>query len=246
MPTDVNGAIVTAQEAADLEMEKFLNSMTDSQRQAYARANADSAIQRIQAIKNDRFKYVSEDLQGADNNILSTAFYLTRTKDLKNLANSIDDVAIKQLSTADINSGVALRQNEINEWSNSDKLDTVFFLQVLFMSLTFIASLYFLKSKGLVSHTILSSLVMLTALIAVIILITRARYTKVRRDNRYWSKVRHPRERGTVTKSKCGDGSGDVEMPEQNLEPIKKRVCTTVTVDRTSEDAAAAAWSSYF
>ena len=246
MPTDVNGAIVTAQEAADLEMEKFLNSMTDSQRQAYAMANTDSAIQRIQAIKNDRFKYVSEDLQGADNNILSTAFYLTRTKDLKNLANNIDDVAIKQLSTADVKSGVALRQNEINEWSNSDKLDTLFFLQVLFISLTFVASLYFLKSKGLVTHTILSSLVMLTALIAVIVLITRARYTKVRRDNRYWSKVRHPRERGNVSKSKCGDGSDDVEMPEQNLEPIKKRVCTTVTVDPTSEDAAAAAWSSYF
>jgi hypothetical protein len=246
MPTDVNGAIVTAQEAADLEMEKFLNGMTDSERQAYAAANTDSAIQRIQAIKNDRFRYVSEDLQGADNNILSTAFYLTRTKDLKNLANNIDDVAIKQLATSDINTGVALRQNEINEWANSDKLDTLFFLQVLFISLTFVASLYFLKSKGIVTHTILSTLVMLTALIALIVLITRARYTKVRRDNRYWSKVRHPREhRAQDSSGKC-PGEHDVEMPTHRSEPIKKRVCTTVTVDPTSEEAAAAAWSSYF
>jgi len=246
MPTDVNGAIVTAQEAADLEMEKFLNSMTPAERQAYAATNTESAIERIQAVKNDRFRYVSEDLQGADNNILSTAFYLTRTKDLKNLTNNIDDVAIKQLTTADINSGVALRQNEINEWSNSDKLDTLFFLQVLFISLTFVASLYFFKSKGLVTHTILSTLVMLTALIAVIALITRARYTKVRRDNRYWSKVRHPREnRVQVSNEKC-PGEDGIEMPQHRSEPIKKRVCTTVTVDPTSEEATAAAWSSYF
>jgi hypothetical protein len=82
------------------------------------------------------------------------------------------------------------RQKEINEWSNSNKLDTLFFLQVLFLTLTFISSMVFLNSRGLISSYLLNLFIVLSSAFAVFVLITRARYTSVLRDGRYWNKMR--------------------------------------------------------
>jgi hypothetical protein len=182
--------ISTAQQAADIEMTTFLSNMSDSERSTYAGQNMTAAINRVQAAKSDRFQYLSEDLTGADNNITSTAYYITRTQDLTDLANDVDAVAAKQVNTSVINTDLMKRQKEINEWSNSNKLDTLFFLQVLFLTLTFISSMVFLNSRGLISSYLLNLFIVLASAFAVFVLITRARYTSVLRDGRYWNRIR--------------------------------------------------------
>jgi hypothetical protein len=144
-------SINNAKTTADFELSSYFSQMSASDKADYAGENAMQALNRIKALKQDRFTYLNEDLRGADNNLTSTAYYITRTSDLKNMASDIDTVAAKQLAVSDINAGVTLRQNEINEWANDNKLDTLYFLQVLFISLTFMSSLMFLNSMGLIS-----------------------------------------------------------------------------------------------
>lgn len=182
--------ISNAEQAADIEMTTFLNSMSDGERGSYAGQNMETAMNRVKAAKTDRFQYLAEDLTGADNNLTSTAYYIERTKDLTAMATDIDKVAAKQVSTSVINSGIIGRQEEINEWSNNNKLDTLFFLQVLFITLTFISSMVFLNSNGLISSYLLNLWIVLASFFAVFVLITRARKTSVLRDGRYWNKMR--------------------------------------------------------
>ena len=236
-------SISDAQTAADLEMTKYLAQMSDSERMSYAGANAGVALDKVKALKNDRFSYLSEDLTGAENNVTSTAYYLTRTKDLKDMATDIDKVAVKQLSTSDINQGIVARQNEINEWANGNKLDTLFFLQILFICLTLISALYFLNSKGMVSDYLLNLCIVLVTAVAVYVLITRARYTLVRRDARYWSKHRNPKLFLPPSGAEAcpGDATPAVTPPP----PVTKKVCKTTTVPSTSSDTIDAAWGNF-
>ena len=180
-----------AQVASDYELTQYIGALSD--KTGYASETAGDAIDKIKSLKQDRFNYLSQDLTGADNNIISTAYYLTRTNDLTKMASDIDKVAVRQLQAGDINANVISRQNEINEWAHNNKLDTLFFLQILFLCLTFISALFFMNHNGIISNYLLNLCIVLSAALAIFVLITRARYTMVRRDSRYWSKLRYPK-----------------------------------------------------
>lgn len=240
---DLRNAITTAQESGDLELIKYFSSLGDSGKLDYASKNAGEAIDKIKALKNDRMAYLSEDLTGADNNIISTAYYLTRTNDLKALATDVDDVAVRQLTASDINAGIINRQQEINEWANNNKLDTLFFLQVLFICLTFISALFFMNHMGIISNYLLNLCIVLITAFAVFVLISRARYTMVRRDSRYWSKLRYPHLHTPSKKdnTKCPGQ----EEPEPAPVFIKKTVCTPTTQELSGDTANEYLWSSF-
>lgn len=188
-PVPLPTLIQNASQSADIELAAFMTSL-GTDRSAYAGNNMATAINNVKAAKMDRYQYLSEDLVGVDNNITSTAYYVQRGHDMAQLVNEIDGVAAKQVATANINSGISKRQEEINEWANNNKLDTLFFLQVLFITLTFISSMVFLNSNGLISSYLLNLFIVLASFFAVFVLITRARKTSVLRDGRYWHKMR--------------------------------------------------------
>ena len=181
-----------AAQSADIQMAKLLaeGTLSESDRAAYAGNNMIEAINKVKAAKLDRYQYLSEDLVGADNNITSTAYYVQRGQDMTQLVNDIDTVASKQVSSSEINARLTARQEEINEWANNNKLDTLFFLQILFITLTLISTLVFLNSNGLISSYLLNLFIVLASFFAVFVLITRARKTSVLRDGRYWHKMR--------------------------------------------------------
>lgn len=198
----LSSKITDAQQAADIEMTTFLNSMNDTERGNYAGENMMTAVNRVKAAKLDRFQYISEDLTGTDNNITSTAYYVQRTSDMTDLASDIDVVSAKQVNASSINKDIINRQHEINEWANNNKLDTLFFLQILFITLTFISAMVFLNSNGYISSYLLNLFIVLASFFAVFILITRARKTSVLRDGRYWSKLRFGTEKAPPMKPK--------------------------------------------
>jgi hypothetical protein len=208
----------------------------------YAGDNAMQAMNRIKALKQDRFTYLSEDLKGADNNLTSTAYYITRTNDLKDMANDINSVAAKQLAVSDINAGITHRQGEINEWANNNKLDTLYFLQVLFISLTFISSLMFIKSKGLISSYLLNLCIVLVGAFAAFVLITRARYTNVRRNPRYWNKMRFGKEAGESSDDTCPPAAND--SPTAAAVPKKVLQCDYVDATSDASSELNSAWGS--
>jgi hypothetical protein len=240
MPVSLSEQIKTAQLAADTQLSTYFQQMSDSEKANFAGTNVATAINNIKAAKQDRFNYLSEDLKGADNNLTSTAYYIARTKDLKDMASDIDKVTMKQLSASDINSGIILRQGEINEWANDNKLDTLYFLQVLFLSLSFISLLMFLKSNGLISAYLMNLCTVLAAAFAVFVLITRARYTNVRRNPRYWNKMRFPREAGESSES-AACPTAKVDEPEPAPPAAKPAICSADTLSETV-DTLNSAW----
>lgn len=219
---DLATQLNNAEQAADIAMTTFFNGLTEAERGSYAGANINAVLDSEKANKSDRFQYLSQDLTGADNNLTSTAYYVQRTKDLRDLATDIDTVAAKQVSTSEINTGLISRQEEINQWSNSNKLDTLFFLQVLFITLTFISSMVFLNSNGYISSYLLNLWIVLASFFAVFVLITRARKTSVLRDGRYWNKMRFGTQKDPPIKlppATCPGETPPVQPPPSVVEP---------------------------
>ena len=187
---DVNDLITDLQSLSDLELKAYLGTLSTNQAAAFTSANKDAAVAAVTASKATNYTNASNMLLGADNSVTSAAYYLLRTQDLTNLASDVNEVTTKQVTENTINKQLADRQYEINEWSNSNKLDTLFFLQILFISLTLTAVFLFLMQNGLLPYYLFGLFSFLTVAFAVIVLIYRARFTAVKRDGRYWNKQR--------------------------------------------------------
>jgi len=208
---DVSQLIAQTKTDSDMELQTYLASLSSDQASDFTASNVADAVNSVKALKQQRYNDMYDQLTGADNNLTAAAYYLARTEDLKNMASDIDTVAIQQLTTSDINTTLAGRQYEINEWANFNKLDTLFFMQVLFICLTFVSGMLFLKSSNIIPNSLFTLLAVLAAGLAVFSLVTRARKTSVMRDSRYWSKMRFPAQKDPFPSSSgasCPSTSG--------------------------------------
>jgi hypothetical protein len=112
-------------------------------------------------------------------------------------------MTVKQLNISEMNNGVAGRQNEINEWSNFNKLDTLYIMQILFITLSLVSIFVFMMSNNLISSSLFTFLAYSVTAIAVLMLVFRWRYTNVARDGRYWHKARFQRQPNTFVAPVC-------------------------------------------
>lgn len=191
----------------DMQLQSYISSLSSTDRDALIAGNINNAIQNVATSKNNSYNDMIDQLTGADNSITSAAYYIARTQDLTDASEDIDELTLSQLTASSINAGVTQRQKEINEWSNLNKLDTLYFLQVLFISLSLTGFLAFLLSNGSISSSLFTFVSYIIGILAVIILLLRWRYTSVERDARYWHKARFPMEDvKKVNTGKCKTG----------------------------------------
>lgn len=218
--------------ALDASLMNYFGGLSSSQLNSLAGQNINQAVSTVGGTFETSFSRLNEDITNADNNITSTAYYIFRTQDLNNLASDVNSVAAGQVNAATVNASNVGRQYEINEWQNSNKLETLFFLQVLFLSLTFVSALVFLQHSGLISLTLLNFLIVLTSIYAVYVLVTRARFTNIRRNPRYWNKARFP-SAGVLdnSKTKCPGQPAPVLPPP----PPPAPTCNSNTIALLSQ-----------
>lgn len=188
-PTLAN-VISDTQALSDLELQSYLAGLNKDQTAALIAANIDTIKTQVSAVKATNFTNANQQLVTADNGITSAAYYLLRTQDLQQLATDVNNVTTKQATEISINKELANRQYEINEWSNSNKMDTLYFLQVLFISLTLSGVLLFLMKNGLLPSYLFGLFSFLIVVFAIIVLLWRWRFTAVKRDGTYWNKQR--------------------------------------------------------
>ncbi|NBO71933.1 hypothetical protein EBV26_15865, partial [bacterium] len=131
---NVNSLIDQTKLLSDMELQAYLTTLGDSQKNDFIVSNVGETIKAVNESKTAKFNDLIDQVTGADNNIVSSAYYMARTRDLTSLAKDVDDITAKQLAISELNNGVAGRQNEINEWSNFNKLDTLYIMQILFIS----------------------------------------------------------------------------------------------------------------
>lgn len=189
LPT-LASVILDTQALSDLELQSYLAGLTANQTQQLVAANINTVKEQVSAVKATNFTNANQQLVTADNGITSAAYYLLRTQDLQQLATDVNDVTTKQATEISINKELANRQYEINEWSNSNKMDTLYFLQVLFISLTLSGVLLFLMKNGLLPSYLFGLFSFLIVIFAIIVLLWRWRFTAVKRDGTYWNKQR--------------------------------------------------------
>lgn len=194
-------AIARASLTGDQVIIDYRNSLSESQRNSEVRNQISGLVNNVLTRKRSEYLDNADKLRGADTNAEAAMYYLSRTKDLHDLAKDTDEVTLSQLDVLNVNSGLSVRQNEINEWSNQNKLDTLFFLQTLFIGLCLIAFVLFLKVSGIVPTRVFIMVTIIVGILIVLTFILRHRFTSVSRDSRYWNKARFPKQADENTSS---------------------------------------------
>ena len=97
----------------------------------------------------------------------------------------------------------AKRQYEINEWTANNKLDTLFFYQLLLITLTITAPLLYLNKNGLLPSAAFYGIVGILGIAVVLTLLIRYQYTVGSRDLRYWNRRRFAQMGGPPTTVSC-------------------------------------------
>lgn len=92
------------------------------------------------------------------------------------------------------NYDLATRQSEINEYAYQNKLDTLFFLQLLFVSILIVAIFAYLASVDIISYLLVAYVSLLILIIDILIFITRYSFTSNIRDKNRWSEVKSKNE----------------------------------------------------
>ena len=118
------------------------------------------------------------------------------------------------------------RQYEINEWTSNNKLDTLFFYQLLLITLTLLAPLLYLKKNGIIPSTLFYGVSGILAIAVVLTLIVRAQYTYGTRDLRYWNRRRFAKMGGPPTSTSC---DAIIAASQANYNVFKSRAAKVAT-----------------
>jgi len=92
------------------------------------------------------------------------------------------------------NYDLATRQSEINEYAYQNKLDTLFFLQLLFVSILIVAIFAYLASIEMISYLLVAYVALLILIIDILLFITRYSFTANLRDKNRWNEVKSKNE----------------------------------------------------
>jgi hypothetical protein len=152
---------------------------------------------------SDNFQKVYGDLGRSTDVVKNILYYHTRNKDLDGLQKAIFDKAKSEADAATFDSQNAKRQFEINEWTASNKGDTLFFLQLLFITLTITAPLLYMSRLGWIPNSVFYGLITLLTIALVLTLVVRIIYTTDIRDNRFWNRRRFAQMGGPPTPPTC-------------------------------------------
>lgn len=187
----------------DMELQAYLSSLSETDRREFVMENVGETVREVDKNKSSKFNELFDQAIGADNNVVSAEYYVARTRDLNNLAKDVDSLAVKHISVSEINNDLVNRQHEINEWSNSNKLDTLYIIQVLFICLSLVGVFAALFSMGIITKTPFLAVSAFLLIVFLIVLIIKWRFTSVIRDEQYWNKMKFKSKPLVNMKAQC-------------------------------------------
>lgn len=138
--------------------------------------------------KDSTFQKVYGDLNRASQ---AQEAILMLDKRNKELADIQQQIYQNQKGSADATTddkNLAGRKYEMNQWSVGNKSETVFVYSMLFIVLSALVLLTALWSSGIISSVLWAGLAAPIIIVFVLVVINRATYTNVFRDNRYWNR----------------------------------------------------------
>jgi len=219
MPTTTQQNVVTAQELQQIGFSQDIQ-LDPASYQAYVNQNVNKLMNETLQRKQDAFQKTLVDTGRYMDMDHNAQLYQTRSSDVTKLQEVIQDVNTKYEASIDTNKKLTRRQFEINEWAYNNKLETLFLLQILFITMLILVLCFFLAKNGYISATAASSLSMILFLIVAYVGYRRWDYTKNIRDTRLWSRRSFPAEEGgnAKTNGHC-DAQGNYVIDLKNVIP---------------------------
>jgi hypothetical protein len=190
-----------------------------------AQAKIDELYNNISNAKHSAFEKSHIELARYMNMDHNANFYKIRTGDVDRMTDAIKLHNESIANSTETNKDNTKRQFEINEWYNYNKLETLFFLQLFFISSLCMAILIFLQKNGMITNTAAALATGILILVVVITGVYRYSYTERTRDPRLW----HRRKFATVAgpesaPAKCGAG-GTLDVDVNSIFPKAATQC---------------------
>jgi hypothetical protein len=139
-----------------------------------------------------------------NSNALNTyGLILSRNTSLKDAADNMTTVNNRATSALEAETTTSTRQVEINNWQYENKMDTLFFLQLLFIFMCAAAILLFLRHSMMLSAFTTYLFIGILTLIMLIVLWNRWSYTTRTRDKKYWNRKRIAADGNLDASMKC-------------------------------------------
>lgn len=159
---------------------------------AYMQEKGNEIKEKSTSQHSGAYATIKDHLQQSSNSNNNVLYYFTRNKDLNSLQESLEDRVKGEALGARHDAQLAKRQFEVNEWTSGNKLDTLFFFQLVFISLMLIAPLLYYNRLGIIPSGAFYGILSLIVIALLLTIIIRARYTEVIRDYRFWNRRRFP------------------------------------------------------
>jgi len=198
--------------------------------QNYINSNTIKLYNAVASEHSDTFQKSFSDLQRSTNTAKNVLYYNARNKDLDKVQGMVLDRATSAADDATYDSQIARRQFQINQWTNENKMDTLFFMQLIFIFLTLTVPLLYMKNIGLLPTSVFYGVIGLVTFALIMTVVVRAQYTNYTRDNRLWNRRRFAQMGGPPNlTANCPAITGAFDELQTNLKDAASYVETTGT-----------------
>lgn len=191
--TQAQKNVLSAQELQQIEYSQDIQSDPASY-QSYLKNNVDQLMNETLGRKRNAFNKSLVDSGRYMDMDHSTQLYKTRSSDVEKLQKVIKDVNTRYEVGIDSTKKITRRQFEINEWAYNNKLETLFLLQLLFISVLILVLFLFLSKSGYISNVFAGGLCVILFLVLGYVIYVRWSYTRSIRDPHMWSRRSFPLE----------------------------------------------------
>jgi hypothetical protein len=175
----------------------------------FSAAQRASLINTVMEEHSDTAAYNLGNLTRSQDALDNIMYYHARNKDVDDIQKQILGRATTDAQGSVTDANNAKRQFEINEWTASNKAETLFLMQLLLIAITFTIFMLFLNRMGVVPTAVFSLVTGIVVFAVIITFIVRYIYTSRDRDGRYWNRKQYGHPNEPKIAATCPDVSGN-------------------------------------
>ena len=207
MGNDLSSIIGMTNLFQDVELATAIGQLKQNpaQLQQFLQDQQDKIYQDVVKQKETTFQKVYGDLKRASDSQDAVIMLDKRSRELADIQRQIYENQAKSAGAITEDKNLAERKYEMNQWSVSNKNDTLFVFSSLFILLSSLILLTLLWRGLLISSALYSSLSGLLILIFIFMIIYRANFTNIWRNNRYWNRRNFDGKYGKIPAPQCVD-----------------------------------------
>jgi hypothetical protein len=151
-------------------------------------ADATRLQDEVLSYNNNEFRNVFNPSLNSSTSAINTGRLVGRNASLSDISDQLIQQNTKTANAYTNAKDTYTRQGEINEWQAQNKLDTLFFLQILFLYFSIVVILLYLRQAKILGNTAVFGTSGMLLLVVIGVIWNRVSYTNMNRDSRYWNR----------------------------------------------------------